>query len=79
MTDASSQKSSCVSAMNYCFWAKLLIAIPVLPLIAVMAARLFSNPVMQVVAAVVAVSAVLYLARKIDKLPMLSGMVIKRK
>jgi hypothetical protein len=65
--------------MNYCFWAKLLIAIPVLPLIAVMAARLFSNPVMQVVAAVVAVSAVLYLARKIDKLPMLSGMVIKRK
>jgi len=70
---------SCISRLNYCFWAKLLVAIPALPLVALLAARQFSNPLLQIVAAAVAIFVVIYAARKIDKLPIFSGMIIKRK
>lgn len=63
---------------NFCFWAKLLVAIPAIPLVAIIAASLFSNAVMQVVAAVVAVGALVLVAIKIDQMPCLLRKVMPR-
>jgi hypothetical protein len=56
---------------NYCFWAKLIVAIPAIPLIALMAAAPFSDMTMQVIAAGAAIAASIWLAIKIDRMPCL--------
>ena len=56
---------------NYCFWAKLIVAIPAIPLIALIAATPFQDPVVQAISAVVSIVASLWLAFKIDRVPCL--------
>jgi hypothetical protein len=68
--------SSC--SFSYCFWAKLIVAIPALPLAAFLAASQFDSPVAQTIAASVTVGALVYAAVKIDRMPVFSGKVVKR-
>jgi len=58
---------------NYCKWAKLLVAIPALPLIAILATIPFSNPITQGVAAVAAVCLTLAAAVWLDRVPALQA------
>ena len=62
MTDMQEKPSG---GFDFCFWAKLLVAIPVLPLVATLAAMRFTTPMSQALAAVAAV-----IALKIDKMPL---------
>lgn len=64
---------------NYCFWAKLIVAIPAIPLVAAIAASFFTDTAMQVVAGGIAVTALIWLAIKIDKMPCLLRKVVDRK
>ena len=64
---------------DYCFWSKLLVAVPAIPLIALMAASFFSNMLVQSMAAGLAVGSVIYLAIKIDRIPCLATKVVKHK
>jgi hypothetical protein len=67
-----------VSSFNFCFWAKLLVAIPAIPIIALAAASLSSYPVLQAILAGGAVFCMVWLAVVIDRLPIFSSMIIKR-
>ncbi|MGE0755320.1 MAG: hypothetical protein AB7L92_09220 [Alphaproteobacteria bacterium] len=64
--------------INYCFWAKLLVAIPLYPIVAVTAALQFHDAVSQSIAAVVAVIVVTLIARWIDNIPALNKKVISK-
>jgi len=79
--DSSPEKSGgghC-NSFNYCLVAKLLVAVPVLPLIAIVAASYFTHPLVQLVAALLAVSLTIYAARLFDRLPIFSKPVVTRK
>ncbi len=67
-------KTSCgnCKGFNYCFWAKLLVAIPAIPLVAFIAASLFIHPLLQILAAAVAVFGVVWAAVVIDRMPAFS-------
>lgn len=71
--------SQCLHKMDFCFWAKLLIAIPTLPLVAILAAGLFEDGTNQSLAAVIAVIGVVLLARWIDRIPALQKKIIEKK
>lgn len=75
---STSEETTRHGRFNYCFWAKLIVAIPALPLAAVCAASLFTNMVMQVVAGGVAIAVLIYLAIKIDRMPCLLKKVVNR-
>lgn len=60
------------SEFDYCFWAKLLVAIPVLPLIAFVVASYFDTPESMGIAAVIAVILVVIAVRWIDRIPALN-------
>src|SRR5947207_1718679 len=45
---------ACLGKFDYCFWAKLMIAIPLLPFIALLAAMQFTDPKAQAIAGVAA-------------------------
>ena len=64
---------------NYCFWAKLLVAIPALPLLAVVVGLQFTNPSIQLAAAIGSVVFAVWLAIKVDRMKIFSGMVVKKK
>lgn len=70
------EKNLC-PAFNFCFWAKLMVAIPALPVIAWIAAAFFIDPMAKLLAAAGAVGLTLYLARWIDRLPMFSRYIRK--
>ena len=75
MTTETSSTSCPVShggEFNYCFWAKLLVAIPALPLLAFWAASFAKSETVQYGAAAAAILAALLLARWLDKLPALA-------
>ena len=57
---------------NYCFWAKLLVAIPALPLLAFWAASFVKDETAQYAVAAAAILAALLLARWLDRLPALA-------
>lgn len=57
------------SGFDYCFWAKLMVAIPTLPLAALVAASYFEDEMSRGVAAVLAVVAIVALSRWLDRLP----------
>lgn len=52
---------------NYCFWAKLIVAIPALPLLGVLAASLVNHPYAKIAAAISAMALALALALWLDK------------
>ncbi|MBV8939890.1 MAG: hypothetical protein JO089_08665 [Alphaproteobacteria bacterium] len=56
---------------NYCFWGKLLVAIPALPIIAVLGASFFNGPLLQFIGGGAAVGFAVWAALKIDRLPFL--------
>ncbi len=60
------------SSFNFCFWAKLLVAIPALPLIGLIAASFFTQPLWQLGAAALAVGAAVGAAVAIDRIPALA-------
>lgn len=59
------------SEFNYCKWAKLLVAIPALPLIGVMGASLFDHPFAQIIGAAGCVTITVLAALWIDSIPLL--------
>lgn len=67
------------TGFNYCFWAKVLVAIPLFPLVALIAASQFDNELAQCVAAVVAVVAAVAISRWIDRIPALQKIIKPRK
>ena len=75
MTAAS---TDCKKGFNYCFWAKLIVAIPALPLIAIAAASPFGDIVSQIIAAAVAIAATIWLAIQIDRMPCLLKKVVNK-
>lgn len=56
---------------NFCFWAKLIVAIPALPLLGYVAALPFTDPMAKVFIAASAITWAVYLARWIDRRPCL--------
>jgi hypothetical protein len=54
---------------NYCFWAKLLVAIPALPLAAIVVASAFENSAAQLVSAGVTIFVLVWLAVMVDRIP----------
>jgi hypothetical protein len=74
---ATAEGAVCSTGFNYCFWAKLLVAIPALPLIAIMSASFFHDSTTRGFVAVIAVIAAVWAAIKIDTMPCFSGMVRK--
>lgn len=57
------------SGFDYCFWAKLMVAIPTLPMAALIAASYFEDEMSRGVAAVLAVIGIVALSRWVDRLP----------
>lgn len=62
--------SSC-SAINYCFIAKLLVAIPAIPIFGVLLAQLSQDPDWQITLAAYAGALAVWLSQKIDQIPYL--------
>ncbi len=79
MTEGTDKAKTGCKNFNYCFWAKLLVAIPAIPLLAVLAAAQFSHPLMQVLAAGAAAGLGVYFAVQIDRMPCFAGKVVKKK
>lgn len=67
------------SVFDYCLVSKSLIAVAVLPIVAAVAASLFTNPAWQFTAASYSGALVILIAQKIDRMPALSPMVFKKK
>ena len=65
-------KTCSTTGFNYCFWAKLLVAIPAIPLIALIAASFFSDQLARMVAGAGAAFAAILVAIWLDRLPFLS-------
>jgi len=53
---------------DFCFWAKLLVAIPALSIIGIAAASQFSEPAVQIVVGGVAAFIAMFVAIKIDRM-----------
>ncbi len=70
--------ASACKGFNYCFWAKMLVAIPLLPVIALLPSFFFASILLNVILGTAAVFAVLMFADWLDKHPALQGMVCPR-
>ena len=79
MTQNNQESCSVKTGFDYCFWAKVLVAIPVLPTIAIAAASQFESEMSQGVAAVVAVIAVIALSRWLDRMPLFNKKINLKK
>ena len=73
------ETKACHNGFNYCFWAKLIVAIPALPLTAILAASFFTSLPMQIAAGAASVAFLIYAAIKIDQMPCLLRKVVERK
>ena len=73
-TDDKTNKSctGCPFKFSFCFWAKLIVAIPALPIAAKVAMMQFENPTAKLAAAIITVAVLIYAAIKIDRIPALS-------
>ncbi|MFO1241990.1 MAG: hypothetical protein U1E36_02135 [Rickettsiales bacterium] len=58
--------------VNYCFIAKLLVAIPAIPMLAAIAASFSDDPVWQITLVAYAGAVAVWLAQKIDQIPYLT-------
>lgn len=70
--------TSCASGFNYCFWAKLLVAIPAIPMVVILAAAPFTQLFAQLIAGGLAAFVLVAGAVIIDRMPLFSGKVVKR-
>lgn len=76
MTTDTDNATSCsmgkqCSGINYCFWAKLLVALPAVPLLGAVAASFFTAPAWQFAAASYAGAGAVWIASEIDRIPAL--------
>ncbi|MFO0389290.1 MAG: hypothetical protein ACK502_06180 [Alphaproteobacteria bacterium] len=69
MTQDNQKKCGASEGFDYCFWAKVCVAIPVFPMVAIAAASQFDTPMSQSVAAVLAVFTTIALSRWFDRIP----------
>ena len=69
--------SSRLSTFNYCFWAKLLVAIPTLPIIVSITTAFVENSVAKTAIAALTVFILVYSAIKIDEIPMFAKKITK--
>lgn len=81
MENEQKTKPSCGTCrgFNFCFWAKLLVAIPALPMIAYIAASFFTEPYWQMLAGAAAIGAAISLAVVVDRLPLLQRKFVSRR
>lgn len=56
---------------NYCFWAKLLVAIPAIPLLGVIVSTFFTDPDWKLTAVAYSGALAVILANRIDRIPYL--------
>jgi len=73
------QSAPAKTCFNFCFWAKLIVAIPALPAVAFIASLPFEDSTAKMIAATVALVVVLYLAIKIDRIPALTKKIVNKK
>lgn len=82
MTDTSQPPAkSCplsICSFSFCTVAKILVGIPALSLAAIAAASFFASPFLKFIAMVTTVYALVFLAIKIDRMPLFSKMIIKK-
>lgn len=72
MTTQEKQHCGLSKDFNYCFWAKVLVGIPVLPLAAILVASQFETQAAMGFAAVGTVIGLIALSRWIDRIPALT-------
>ena len=77
MDDNETTASSCGMGhgFNFCFWAKFIIGIPALAICGYVAALQFHSSLMQAVAWIVTVMALVWVAQKVDKMPALQNKI----
>lgn len=64
------------NGFNYCKFSKAVVAIPLFPIIAFIAASFFENPVAQITAAGLAILVTIKLAVWLDNIPLLQKRII---
>ena len=70
--------SGACAGFNYCFWAKMIVAIPAIPLVGVVVASYFNEPAWQFTMASYTGAVMVILAQYIDRLPVFSRMFKKK-
>lgn len=69
-------EKSCGS--SFCFWAKLLVAIPALPMVGYIVAMQFSDPNMRWLAFGSSMLVMVWLAMQVDKMPAMQKKIVSR-
>lgn len=74
------EKNTCgKNGFNYCKWAKTIVAIPTLPIVALIAASFFSRPLVQAIAGLLAVIITIKGAIWLDNIQILQKKICKSK
>lgn len=79
MNNTQEQKTCSSDGFNFCFWAKLIVGIPAVFIIVKIASTWFTNPMLSMWSGALAGIAAVYAAIKIDKIPALQKMIMKKK
>ena len=79
MGDTTSCSTAICKGFNYCLVAKIVVAIPAIPMIAAVAASFFSDPVWQFTMAAYSGALVILIAQKIDRMQAFARLVFPRK
>lgn len=79
MGNTTSCSTSICKGFNYCLVAKIIVAIPAVPMIAAVVASFFSTPLWQFTVAAYSGAAIILVAQKIDRIPALTRLVFPRK
>jgi len=79
MDNGSTCTTGSCAGFNYCLVAKAIVAVAAIPMIGAVAASFFSEPVWQFTVATYTGAAVVLIAQKIDRIPALTRMVVRRK
>ena len=74
-----SAPSCSTTGFDYCFWAKLFVAIPALTLAAMLVSMQFHHVAAQIASAAACVFALVWAAKKIDRMPAFASKIMKRK
>lgn len=64
---------------DYCFWAKFIVGVPAVTIIVHTIASMFHNPILQILVGAWSGVLAVYIAMKIDSLPMLQGPIVKHR
>ena len=70
--NAGCSASGACKGFNYCFWAKMIVAIPAIPLIGVTVASFYEDPSWQFTMASYSGAVVVIIAQYLDRMPALS-------